>query len=272
MSDDTRDERDDQEPRERAAGPDADMDDTTPVPETGEEPAPTGRTRAAPVFAVLAALLVFLLGTAIATQVRNTGTGDTLDSARPADLLVLLDNLNRREAALRQEITALERTLSSLERDGSAAALAEARARLDDLSIQLGTAPARGPGVVLTLNDPRGAVGAEVVLDMIQELRAAGADTMQIAGAGGETVRIGVDSWVTGSPGDLTVDDTSLRAPYTVTAIGDGPTLAAALNIPGGVVDAVARSGGSLTIEQFPQVDVPALREIKPRQYSQPGY
>ena len=95
--------------------------------------------------------------------------------------------------------------------------------------------------------------------------------TMQIAGAGGETVRIGVDSWVTGSPGAITVDDTPLRAPYTVTAIGDGPTLAAALNIPGGVVDAVARAGGSLTVEQFPQVDVPALREIKPRQYSQPG-
>ncbi|MEV4632334.1 DUF881 domain-containing protein [Rhodococcus coprophilus] len=271
--DDTRDGQDDQEPRRGAetGRSDADREAPDPVPEPAEAPAKTGRTRATPVFAVLAALLVFLLGTAIATQVRNTGTGDTLDSARPADLLVLLDNLNRREAALRQEITALERTLSSLERDGSEAALAEARARLDDLNVQLGTAPATGPGVVLTLNDPRGAVGAEVILDMIQELRAAGADTMQIAGAGGETVRIGVDSWVTGSAGEVTVDDTALRAPYTVTAIGDGPTLAAALNIPGGVVDAVARSGGSLTVEQFPQVEVSALREIEPRQYAQPG-
>jgi len=272
--DDARDGQDEQGPRLGAetGRSDADREAPDPVPEPAESPATTGAARATPVFAVLAALLVFLLGTAIATQVRNTGTGDTLDSARPADLLVLLDNLNRREAALRQEITALERTLSSLERDGSDAALAEARARLDDLNVQLGTAPATGPGVVLTLNDPRGAVGAEVILDMIQELRAAGADTMQIAGAGGETVRIGVDSWVTGPAGEVTVDDTALRAPYTVTAIGDGPTLAAALNIPGGVVDAVARSGGSLTVEQFPQVEVSALREIEPRQYAQPGY
>ncbi|MCK0093547.1 DUF881 domain-containing protein [Rhodococcus sp. HNM0563] len=229
----------------------------------------SGRKRR--VYAVLAMLLVALLGTAIATQVKNTETGDTLDSARPADLLVLLDSLNRREAALRQEITGLERTLEGFEQNGSDAALSEARARLQNLSIQLGTVPASGPGVVLTIDDPLDGVGSEVVLDTIQELRAAGADTMQIAGADGTAVRIGVDSWFGGQGGDITVDDRNLPAPYTVTAIGDGPTLAAALNIPGGVVDTVARRGGTLTVEQLSQVEVPALREIEPRQYAQPG-
>ncbi|SUE14197.1 membrane protein [Rhodococcus gordoniae] len=246
-----------------------------PDTDTGDATAPgpvaDRATRSHRVFLVLAGILVVLLGAGIATQVRTTDTGDALDSARPADLLVLLDNLNRREAALRQEITELERTLSSLEREGSEAALEEARTRLYTLSVQLGTAPATGPGVVLTVDDPREGVGSEVLLDMIQELRAAGADTMQIAGANGETVRIGVDSWVTGPGGEITVDDRRLDAPYTVTAIGDGPTLAAALNIPGGVVDTVARAGGSLSVKQFPQVDVSALREIEPRQYSQPG-
>lgn len=233
-----------------------------------DEPAPRSSS---PVFTVLAGLLVLLLGVAIVTQVRTAGSEDNLDSARPADLLVLLDNLNQREAALRQEITGLEETLSSLEAEGSEVALAQARARLETVSVQLGTVPASGPGVVLTVDDPREGVGSEVLLDMIQELRAAGADTMQIADAAGATVRIGVDSWVTGPGGDIVVDDTAMRAPYTVTAIGDGPTLAAALNIPGGVVDTVSRAGGSLTVEQYPQVDVFALREIEPRQYSQPG-
>lgn len=236
-----------------------------------QPPPPDRPRRSSAVFSVLAGVLLLLLGVAIATQVRTTGTGDSLDSARPADLLVLLDNLNQREAALRQEIAGLERTLSSLEEEGSEAALAEAGARLETLSVQLGTAPASGPGVILTVDDPREGIGSEVLLDLIQELRAAGTDTMQIADGSGATVRIGVDSWVTGSGGEIVVDDTPMRTPYTVTAIGDGPTLSAALNIPGGVVDTVARAGGSLTIEQFPQVDVPALREIEPRQYSQPG-
>ncbi|MGV9743610.1 DUF881 domain-containing protein [Rhodococcus zopfii] len=233
------------------------------------ESAPPRRPRL--LFPALAGLLIVLLGVAIATQVRTTESGDGLDSARPADLLVLLDNLNRTEAALRQEITALESTLTSLEQNGSEAALDEARARLSALSIQVGTVPATGPGVVLTVTDPVRGVGSDVVLDMIQELRAAGAEAIQIAGAGAAPVRIGVDSWVTGPGGAVVVDDVPLVAPYTVTAIGDGPTLAAALNIPGGVVDTVARTGGTLVIEQSPQVDVSALRQIEARQYSQPG-
>lgn len=243
----------------------------SPAAQSGTPVEQSRAPRSAAVFVILAGLLLVLLGTAIATQVKNTGAGDTLDSARPADLLVLLDNLNRREAALRQEIAALEQTLAGLEQEGSDAALAEAQSRLRTLSLQLGTVPATGPGVILTLTDPLGGVGADVLLDTIQELRAAGADTLQIAGADGTAVRIGTESWVTGAGGSITVDDRPLRAPYTITAIGDGPTLAAALNIPGGIVDTVARAGGTLTIEQSPQVEVPALREIEPRQYSQPG-
>lgn len=236
-----------------------------------DTPEPASPRRSRWLFPALAGLLIVLLGVAIATQVRNTESGDALDSARPADLLVLLDNLNRTEAALRQEITTLESTLTTLEQNGSDAALDEARARLSALSILVGTVPATGPGVVLTVTDPVRGVGSEVLLDMIQELRAAGAEAIQIAGADAAPVRIGVDSWVTGPGGSLVVDDTRLVAPYTITAIGDGPTLAAALNIPGGVVDTVARTGGTLVIEQSPQVAVSALRQIEARQYSQPG-
>ena len=59
---------------------------------------------------VVAVALIAVLGVAIAAQVRAASSGDTLDSARPADLLAVLDNLNRREAALRQEIADLQAT------------------------------------------------------------------------------------------------------------------------------------------------------------------
>src|SRR5262245_5310772 len=51
-------------------------------------------------FGVLAVLLCLLLGVVIAIQVRQTESGDSLESARPADLVVLLDSLQQREAAL----------------------------------------------------------------------------------------------------------------------------------------------------------------------------
>ncbi len=71
------------------------------TPEVGE-PSSSGvpdappRGRSQLVFGVLAVLLCLLLGVAIATQVRQTGSGDSLETARPADLLVLLDSLQQR--------------------------------------------------------------------------------------------------------------------------------------------------------------------------------
>ncbi|QNG18710.1 DUF881 domain-containing protein [Rhodococcus triatomae] len=232
----------------------------------------SGSRRSHAVFAIIAALLLGGLGVAIATQVKTTGSGDALDSASPADLLVVLDTVNQREAALRQQVSGLEQTLNELQQGGGPqAALDQARARLTSLSIQIGTVPAAGPGISMTVTDPSSGVGPDVILDLLQELRAAGAEAIEIRGDDGAALRVGVDSWVAGAAGRLEVDGQVLTSPYGVVAIGDPPTLAAALNIPGGVVDHVSRSGGRITIEQSGQLTVAALREIEPRQYAQPG-
>jgi len=127
--------------------------------------------------------------------------------------------------------------------------------------------------VTLTIEDSASGVAPETMLDVINELRAAGAEAMQIQGSQGDpktSVRVGVDTWVVGSPGALVVDGQTLAPPYTVVAIGDPPTLAAAMNIPGGAMDSVERVGGSMVVQQSDRVDVTALRQPKARQYAQP--
>jgi uncharacterized protein YlxW (UPF0749 family) len=220
----------------------------------------------------LAALLCVLLGVAIATQVRQNTSGDSLDTARPADLLVLLDSLHQREATLNTEVAELQRTLSSLQASGSSdqAAIQNAQARLAALSILIGTVAATGPGVTVRIDDPGPGVAPAAMLDVLNELRAAGAEAIQI-GDGHQVVRAGVDTWIVGAPGALTVDGKTLIPPYSVLAIGDPPTLAAAMNIPGGAVDSVKRVGGTMSVQQSDKVDVTALRQPKPRQYAQPG-
>lgn len=240
-----------------------------------ELPPESAPRRGRSVFGVLAVLLCLLLGVAIATQVRQTDSGDSLDSARPADLLVLLDSLQQREAALNSEVAELQRTLTQLEASGSSdqAAIENARERLAALSILIGSVAATGPGVTLTVEDPANGVAAEAMLDVINELRAAGAEAMEIRGqqSGQQiAVRVGVDTWITGSPGAFDVDDTTLGPVYSVLAIGDPPTLAAAMNIPGGAMDSIERVGGTMVIEQSDRVDVTALRQPKPREYAQP--
>jgi uncharacterized protein YlxW (UPF0749 family) len=227
------------------------------------------------VFGVFGVLLCLLLGAAIVTQVRQTESGDSLETARPADLVVLLDSLQQREASLNKEVGDLQRTLAALRASGSddKAAIADAQARLSALSILIGTVAATGPGVTLTINDPATGVAPETMIDVINELRAAGAEAMEIrGGAPGApiAVRVGVDTWVVGNPGALSVGGQTLGAPYTVVAIGDPPTLAAAMNIPGGAVDSVERVGGTMNVAQSDHVDITALRQPKPRQYAQP--
>lgn len=255
-------------PSPAADHPDPARDETTdPAPVGGR----SGWTRARST--ALVALLCAALGVGIVTQVRRTGTGDALDSARPADLVVLLDSLQQREATLREEVTALQGTVRDLTSDGegSSAALTEARDRAHALAILVGTAAARGPGLILQISDPDGGVGPDVVLDTVQELRAAGAEAVQIGGAGAAPVRIGLDSAFTGTAGGVLVDGRQLSAPLVLTVIGDPPTLAAALDIPGGVVDAVARAGGAVRVTQRGDVEVTALRVPREPQYARPS-
>ena len=227
-----------------------------------------GRT----IFGTLAVMLCLLLGVAIATQVRQTTTGDSLDTARPADLLVLLDSLRQREATLSTEVAELQRSLNALQAAGSSdqTAIQNAQDRLAALSILIGTVGATGPGVTVRIDDPGPGVAPQAMLDVLDELRAAGAEAIQISDRQ-QAVRTGVDTWIVGAPGALTVDGKTLTPPYSVVAIGDSPTLAAAMNIPGGAMDSVKRVGGTMSVQQADKVSITALRQPKPRQYAQPG-
>ena len=265
------------------------MTEPDPAPEHGRHELPDDAPRPHPrrgqiAFGALAVVLCLLLGVAIVTQARQTESGDSLETARPADLLVLLDSLQQREAALNTEVADLQRTLESLRSSGSddQAAIENARDRLAALSILIGTVAATGPGVTIVVDDTAPGVSPETMLDVVNELRAAGAEAMQISSVGGQErsdpgsgagqppVRLGVDTWVVGSPGALVVDGTTLSPPYSVLAIGDPATLSAAMNIPGGAVDSVERVGGTMSVQQADVVNVTALRQPKPRQYAQP--
>jgi uncharacterized protein YlxW (UPF0749 family) len=231
------------------------------------EPAAPSRWGGAGAHVLIAALCA-LLGFAVVLQVQRTASGDTLAAARPDDLVQILDELQRREDDLNSEIAGLQESLNRLQRSGESSeeALAEAQRQSAALGILTGTVPATGPGVGIVIADPDGRVPPEVLLDAIQELRNAGAEAFQVG-----PVRIGVDSAFTGSGGAVVLDGQALTAPYVITAVGDPPTLAAALAIPGGVLDTVRRAGGTMEVTQADSVTVDALRQPREPLYARPA-
>ena len=55
-----------------------------------------------------------------------------------------------------------------------------------------------------------------------------------------------------------------------VTAIGDNNTLAAAMEIPGGVSETARRMGGDTTVSRINTVDITALRPLSTPRYALP--
>lgn len=238
-----------------------------PAPGGAARPAAAPRRRRDPLAGVLIGVLTLLLGFAFTVQVRNTDTEQALAGAREEDLVRILDELDASEERLRAQIADQRAALRELTNSDSqlAAALEEARRQAEALAILNGTVAAQGPGLVMTIRDPGGEVRVADLLDAIQELRGAGAETMQIDG-----VRVGVSTAVTGSPGALAVDGQEISAPYEIVVIGSPQDMQTAMNIPGGVVDRVGRQGGSVEIEQSELVVVDALRPLDTPQYASP--
>lgn len=217
---------------------------------------------------LLIGLLCALLGFAIAVQLRTVDSDQGLSGAREEDLARILADLQSRQDRLRSEINEQQNLLEQLGsgEDSAAAAVEEARRQAEALAILNGTIPASGPGLIITIRDPDLAVDSSVLLDAVQELRGAGAETMQVAG-----VRIGVSSAIVGDARDIRIDGVAVQSPFSIIAIGDPQTLATAMQIPGGVEDKVIQAGASIEVVIADEVLVSALRPLDEPEYAEPA-
>ncbi|MGL4173251.1 MAG: DUF881 domain-containing protein [Actinomycetota bacterium] len=204
------------------------------------------------------AVLGVLLGLAGVAQFTQDQT-EQLASLRQSELVQIMDDLTERRDRVATELAELAAEEQELRSGtvGSEQAVAAAQERLDDLEILAGTVAATGPGVEVTLTDPKGAVRSAQILDLVQELRDAGAETLQVG-----SVRVVVATSFTDVSGTVVVDGVSQRPPHRIIAIGDGPTMATALNIPGGFFATLpATVTGSVEIRDSVQID--ALRSSR---------
>ncbi|MFE5734470.1 DUF881 domain-containing protein [Streptomyces sp. NPDC056528] len=215
---------------------------------------------------LVVALLLFGLGLGLAIQVSSTSDNSALRGARQEDLVRILDELDDRTQRLEDEKTRLEKQRSELESSSDQAE--EARKQTQEkerqLGILAGTVAAEGPGITLSVGDPTGSVESDMLLDAIQELRAAGAEAIQVNG-----VRVVADSYFTGSGDDMRIDGTKVTAPYVFKVIGKPEDLEPALNIPGGVVQTLEKEQATATVERAAKIVVDALRPAKRPDYAQ---
>ncbi|MFI2074394.1 DUF881 domain-containing protein [Streptomyces triculaminicus] len=211
------------------------------------------------------AVLLCVLGLGLAIQVRSTSDNSALRGARQEDLVRILDELDNRTKRLEDEKRRLENQKTELESSSNQAAEARKQTaqKEDQLGILAGTVAAQGPGIELTVSDGKGAVEADKLLDTIQELRAAGAEAIQI-----NDVRVVADTYFSGSAGKVEIDGKKVSQPYKFKVIGKPQDLEPALNIPGGVVQTLEKEQAGVSVSRSEKIIVDALRPAKRPDYA----
>jgi uncharacterized protein YlxW (UPF0749 family) len=245
------------------------------VPEEKPGPTVTGRQRQVQGLwpprvsraQLIVAVLLFGLGFGLAVQVASNSNSDSaLRGARQEDLVRILDELDDRTQRLEDEKQGLQKQRDELENSSDQAeeARKQTAEKEKQLGILAGTVAAQGPGITMTIDDTKGTVEADMLLDAVQELRAAGAEAIQVNG-----VRVVAGTYLTDSGKSVSVDGNKINAPYRFKVIGKPQDLEPALNIPGGVVQTLEKEQATVTVGRSSKIVVDALRAAKQPDYAQ---
>lgn len=214
----------------------------------------------------LVAVLCALLGFALVAQL-SQAEGDNLSSLRQDELVRLLDEITQRNEELSSEradlLAARDELLSGVDSRRVAEEAAAERALVE--GILAGTVPVQGTGITMVVEDPDVSVRALTLFNVLEELRNAGAEAVELSGK-----RLTASSWFTDAADGVIVDGTPLSPPYEWTAIGDPQTMAVALDIPGGALASIRNAGGSAEIEELDAVEIRAVREITTPEFATP--
>lgn len=211
------------------------------------------RLRAAPLALTAVCFLVgILLAAQIQAQNRTiraaTGTSGT-------DQAAIIGSLYESNLTLRREVASLQAKLQEHERSLSQNDIEETVRALNQLRLVNGMSEVTGPGVVVTLN---GALRPQDMLDLVNELRNAGAEALAI-----NDERIVARSAFSSDGRQLAVNGRPLRLPYVVQAIGHADTLERALLRKGGLVVYLESTypGLGIRVAKHEKITVPLYRD-----------
>ncbi|CAN5301981.1 hypothetical protein BH18ACT9_BH18ACT9_12620 [soil metagenome] len=216
-----------------------------------------------------AGALLAVVGFAAVVQVQSNNEDATYVGARQSELIDLINSLSLASQRAESEIEQLAQTRSALLSDSEArqTALERARQLADERGILAGTLPAAGPGIRVEIGDESGALGANNLINGIQELRDAGAEGIEI----NDKVRVVAQTSLRDlEEGGVMIDGVELDAPYVLEAIGSPPTLAGGLQIARGFSYEVERVGGTVDILEVESLEITSVREPVSTEYAEP--
>ena len=215
---------------------------------------------------LLAALLTALLGFALVVQVQQNRSTD-LSGLSQQELVRILDEVTQRRDDLEQQAAELRAQRAELVTgtDTERAAQEAAAERAEVQGILAGRLPAEGPGVTITLRESGTRLSATRLVDVLESLRNAGAEAIQLG-----DLRLTASSYIVDTTSGVEVDGRSLEGPYRWLAIGDPDTLKPALEMPGGAMAAIRNDGATTDVRSQDSITIDVVRSLAIPRFASP--
>lgn len=162
-------------------------------------------------------------------------------------IALLINNLNRGNTALLEEIFALESRRTRLRSDSATGQGDPQELERETIRLRVvnGTVGVHGSGILLRLD---GSLYDFELQDTINNLRNAGAEALSL-----NSRRIVGRTAIGGRAGDLRIDGVPVRSPFVLKAIGEAQSLYDAAQLSLGALQGRA----TVDVRRFPEVQIP---------------
>lgn len=221
------------------------------------------RTRRSRFGGVLVGLLSLVIVFVVVIQVRSQAEVErTLANEDPATLAFVINDLHGANDALASEVARIASQQIALKGSGGSGAHNELAQEIRQMELVDGLVPARGPGVIISIDAQLSAIDLQ---DTVNNLRISGAEALAVNGR----------RLVSGTPiieqgGKVLIGGRVAGRPWTVVAIGDPQQLASAADL---MIRALQSGGAaaSATWRADPDLTISAVVPQRPFVYGSPG-
>lgn len=227
--------------------------------------------------------LALLIGLIISIQIGTTASSDIgglIPVAKARGLEQELRELRAEKESIMQEYLELEDRMKEIEATtlSDDALLQAATKELERYRLSSGVVDVKGPGVIVTVDDPLPTednpgdgystimLRYDLLLSLVNKLKDAGAEAISINGQ-----RIIATTEISLAGDNVNINTVPTAPPYIIKAIGNADTLDATLTIRYGIVETMRNTYGlSVTIVKQEELEIPRYSGVIRFRYATP--
>lgn len=230
---------------------------------------------------IVIGLMAMFIGVIISIQITTTqgsDVGGLVPLAKAQGYLEQLKQVRAEKDEALQELNKLEERLNKIEKEKADEDffVKGVVSDLEKYKMAAGVEDVKGPGVIVTVDDPDQTEGivddysfimlhSDLLLSLINKMKDAGAEAISINGQ-----RILATTEISLAGNNVNINTVPTAPPYVIKAIGDPDTIASTLTIRFGIIEQMKNYGLRINIDKKDEIQIPRFSGIIKYRYAEP--